>query len=67
MRANRAGGGGFVGTGLDQAGGALDCLQDIVEIMCDAAGQLPQRLHPFRMRGARLRRGQGGLVLPGVA
>ena len=34
---------------------ALNTLQDIVEVMCDPASKLSQRLHPFGMHGAYLR------------
>ena len=50
---------GIGGTREDQAGAALHGLQDVVEIVCDAARQLPQCLHPFGMSRPGLRRDQG--------
>jgi hypothetical protein len=43
------------GAPLDQRGGALHRLQDVVEVVGDTARELTQRLHPLGMRRPRLR------------
>ncbi len=48
----------IVGAPFDQRRAARDRLQHVVEVMRDAAGDLTQGVHPFRMRGALL----GGLA-----